>query len=177
MPRINGDIQNSVFSQQVDRRLDGGHRSLSHRRNRLIAAGQPTQIKHPRLDRLFHIVFYQMVRRVDQGVILRTALLAQTRPRRFHRRLLNIESVYATALTHRFGKKYGVVSVAHREIDGDVALFQMAGDKGFMQFQQIKHFSALSSPFFVYCLLWISERRKRIVRSTASLESYQGSDS
>ena len=85
-----------------------------------------------------------------------------------------------------FGEKFGVVTVAHSEVNGDISLVEMRKYKMLLKVKQIYHnfsilvfsnYCSFRKLFFFCGGLCRSERRNLIALSTASFESYHGSSS
>ena len=76
---------------------------------------------------------------VNEGVAFGAFYLSKARRGGCHRLLLNVEGVHAAALAHRAAEKFGIVSVAHGEVHGNIALPKMGQDQLFLKIKQTKH--------------------------------------
>ena len=133
----------------------------------------------------------------DQAVIVGTALGNQALLRGSQCLLLDVKGVHKPVRPDGFGQVCGIVPVSHGKVHGDIPGVQVVADKELVKLKQIYHMQ-YSSYFSISCgrrcktafvrhqafppglpasRACMSERRKRIARSTASLELYHGSSS
>ena len=133
--RVDGDIKDSVGSEQCDGGLDGGQGGFTHGSDALIAAGEITEVEHTRTVGFLDVIGHLMVGVVDQGIILRAALLAECFGGGGEGLLLDIEGVDVSVLADGFGEKGGIMAVTHGEVNGGVTLAKVGEDELLMEIE------------------------------------------
>ena len=136
---INGDEERAVRIQKIDRRADGDHGRISFGGDGFITAGQKSEIEHTDADLFVYVIQNVGVGIKNERVIRRSTAFGQEALRAFKRLGLNFEGVDLAVFTDGVGEPKRIVSVSHREVDGNAALFYVRDKKIFFNFQKIDH--------------------------------------
>ena len=91
-----------------------------------VAAGQPAQIEHHRLNRRLHMFFHRLVSGENERGARRIARLRNAFPCPFNGLCLHIERIHMPAFAHQLTQEQGVLAVAHRRVDNRIPLADSA---------------------------------------------------
>ena len=121
MAGIGADGHDAAGLQEIQRAEYRFFRGIAARRNRVVAAGQPTKIedccRQAGRNRSGHFGMAAALQRNAAG----HAILLQQLTGGFHSIFLDIKGIDAAFRSHLFRQKEGIVSVSHRRVDNRVA--------------------------------------------------------